>query len=412
MTDDKRRILVPKYMREFRCIGKECEDSCCIGWKVIVDNPTYKKYRNIRGSELAHLLNKCVTRNRSNPSKENYAKIRMKEDSSCPFLNEDKLCNIQLKHGAEFLSNVCSTYPRSSNIVDGALELSGTVSCPEIARFALLNTNLMEFDECYEDPKLRSVEIKNIDTRNLPQNSVVSFFWEIRIFTISVLQNRKLRIWERMIILGLFYRKLQDCVDNNTMELVPNLIVYYTDFMNQGVAKESLSSVQTNLAIQVKLLRKLADKKILLGVSSKRYIECFKEFLSGLQYTNEASIDDISEKYNEAYNDYYDSFMKKHEYILENYLVNYVFKNLFPFNRYNSVFDSYMMLVINYSLIKMHLIGMAAFHKGLTIDLTIKLIQSLAKTIEHNQTYLNEIADIMRENNYNTMAYMAVLIKN
>jgi lysine-N-methylase len=55
---------------------------------------------------------------------------------------------------------------------------------------------------------------------------------------------------------------------------------------------------------------------------------------------------------------------------------------------------------------------MGAFHKGLNLELVIKLIQSLAKTVEHNQQYLDEIADLMRKNGYNTMGYMAILIKN
>lgn len=412
MTDNRIRTLMPKYMKEFQCIGTNCCESCCIGWKVLIDNHTYKKYQNLKSSELSPLFHKCITRNRSNPSKENYAKINMNEDNSCPFLNENKLCNIQLKHGAEYLSNVCTIYPRITNMIDGTIELSGTVSCPEIARLALLNPKLMEFDENYEYLKLRNVEIKNIDTKSQPKNSTISFFWQFRIITISILQNRKFKIWERMIILGLFYRKLQDYINNKKMELVPDLVEYYSDFMDQNDKVESFAFLQTNLTVQVKLLEKLVEKKIHMGISSKRYIECFENFLNGLQYTNESTIKDIIEKYNNAYNDYYEPFMKEHEYILENYLVNYVFKNLFPFNGYNSVFDSYMMLVIHYSLIKMHLIGMSAFHKGLTIELVIKLIQSFSKTIEHNQAYLNDIAEIMRENDYNTMAYMAVLIRN
>lgn len=413
MAENMKRALMPQYMKGFQCIGKSCEDSCCIGWKVIIDNPTYKKYQGIKDLELSPLLKKYVTRNRSNPTKENFAKIRMRQDNSCPFLNDEKLCSIQLKRGPGYLSNVCTMYPRTTNMIDGSLEFSGTISCPEIARLALLNTNLMEFDESYESVNIENIDIKNVDTKN---NKLINmphkFFWELRIFTISILQNRKFKVWERMIILGLFYKKLQDYIDNNKVDLIPDLIIYYSDFANQETIKESLSSIKTNQTIQVSLLKKLAEKKFLSGVFSRRYIECFEAFLNGLQYTNDANVEEITENYKKAYSDYYEPFMKEHEYILENYLVNYVFKKLFPFSGYNSVFESYMMLAIHYSLIKMHLIGMAAFYKGLTLELVIKLIQSLAKTIEHNQAYLDDIAKFMVENNFKTMAYMVILIKN
>ncbi|MCH3023273.1 lysine-N-methylase, partial [Listeria monocytogenes] len=90
------------------------------------------------------------------------------------------------------------------------------------------------------------------------------------------------------------------------------------------------------------------------------------------------------ERYADAYKKHYEPFMNEHEYMLENYLVNHVFKNLFPFTGEKDLFDAYVMLVMHYSLIKMHLIGMAGFHRTLTVDLIVKLIQSFAKTVEHN----------------------------
>ncbi|MEH7302496.1 hypothetical protein V7110_19775, partial [Neobacillus drentensis] len=97
--------------------------------------------------------------------------------------------------------------------------------------------------------------------------------------------------------------------------------------------------------------------------------------------------------------------------ILENYLVNYVFKNLFPFVK-NNMFEDYVMLIIHYSIIKLHLIGMAGYHNGLTIELVIKLIQSFSKTVEHSNVFLNRVLMLLKDNGFSTMAYMAILLKN
>jgi len=70
------------------------------------------------------------------------------------------------------------------------------------------------------------------------------------------------------------------------------------------------------------------------------------------------------------------------------------------------------MLVIHYALIKMHLIGMAAFHKGLTDELVIRLIYSFSRVIEHNPIYLNRIFRLLSQSGLNNMAYMAILIRN
>jgi lysine-N-methylase len=86
---------------------------------------------------------------------------------------------------------------------------------------------------------------------------------------------------------------------------------------------------------------------------------------------------------------------------------------LFPLGSGNNVFEEYIMMVIHYAMIKMHLIGMAGYHKkDFSLNHVVKLIQSFAKTIEHNSLYLREVRELLRKNEYNSMAYMAILIKN
>ncbi|MNJ72447.1 hypothetical protein D3C77_690970 [compost metagenome] len=61
----------------------------------------------------------------------------------------------------------------------------------------------------------------------------------------------------------------------------------------------------------------------------------------------------------------------------------------------------------------MHLIGMAGFYKEeFNEEHIVKLIQSFGKTIEHNSTYLSEVRELIVKNGFNTMAHMAILIKN
>ncbi|MDD4588572.1 MAG: flagellin lysine-N-methylase [Heliobacteriaceae bacterium] len=408
-----RPLLVPQYLRQFKCIGPQCEDTCCIGWRVNIDHPTYRQYRRLKHPELKPDLDKYIKRNRSTPSEDHYAKVKLNPDSRCPFLTEKSLCRIQLTLGEDYLSDVCATYPRTANEINDVLEKSATMSCPEAARLALLNPAIMEFDEIEEPATVRNIVSGKIDTHQLavarkPQR----YFWELRIFTIGLLQNRQYRLPERLIILGLFHQRLQELIEHRQPEKIPELIAKYANLTGTDELQSQLAQIPVQVAIQMELLKELADERIFKGVNSRRYLACFAEFLTGIQYTKEALVEDIADRYQKAETEHYLPFMGEHEYILENYLVNYVFKNLYPFTGNKDLFDNYVMLVIHYALIKLHLIGMAAFHQGLTEDLVIKLIQSFAKTVEHNQQYLQHVFDLLKNNGYTTMAYMAILIKN
>jgi len=64
-------------------------------------------------------------------------------------------------------------------------------------------------------------------------------------------------------------------------------------------------------------------------------------------------------------------------------------------------------------MIKMHLIGMAGFHKeNFAVEHVIQLIQSFSKTIEHNVQYLRDVKELLKKHEFTTMAYMSILIKN
>ena len=408
-----RPLLTPQYMRQFKCVGSQCEDTCCIGWRGNIDHATYRKYRRVTDPELRQELDSCIKRNRSQPGEQNYARIKMNRGNACPLLNEDSLCRIQLRLGEEFLSDVCATYPRISNLVNNVLEKSGTMSCPETARLALLNPDEMEFDELTEPIETRNIINRRIDTHGLAvARSAKRYFWELRIFTIQVLQNRNYSLAERLIILGMFYHRVQNQIDAGQVEDIPRIIALYTNLLAGNELRAELASIPTQVTIQLELMKELTDERVVKGVSSRTYLECYTQFLHGVQYIREATVEEIAARYQEAEETYYRPFMERHEYILENYLVNYVFKNLFPFSGEKNLFDNYIMMVVHYALIKMHLIGIGAFHRGLTEEVVIKLIYSFARVVEHSPQYLQHVLRLLKDNGYDTMAYMAILIKN
>ncbi|MCZ8514884.1 flagellin lysine-N-methylase [Paenibacillus filicis] len=413
MITTKINVLIPQYLNKFSCIGSDCEDSCCSGWRVDIDKATYKKYSKIRDKELSSMINNKVKRTRSDATSENYAGIEMDSNHNCPFLSEQKLCKIQLKLGEDYLANICATYPRTLQFVDDVLEKSASMSCPEIARLALLNPNKMEFDLLEESITVRNQMMSQISTKVDATDQIIKYFWDLRSFTIDVLQNRNFQMWERLIALGMFYQKLDEYVNKGLVSDIPQLISLYKSIFSEDSFKSTLNDLPTKNTFQLKLIQEIAEQRFQQSITSQRYLECFSETLQGIQFSDEREIEEISVHYQEAHEKYYLPFMKEHEYILEHYLVNYVYKNLIPISRGNKIFDEYMILIVHYSMIKLHLIGMAGFYKvQFSSEHVIKLIQSYSKTIEHNPLYLKQIIELLHSSGVNSMAYMALLIKN
>ncbi|OAM92877.1 lysine-N-methylase [Pelosinus fermentans] len=414
MLSGKKMFIQPQYFSKFRCIGTECEDTCCSGWKVIIDKNTYKKYRECSDKDLRRQMDKQITRNRGvNANDDYYAKIKMDSESNCPFLNNERLCIIQKKMGEEYLSKICNSYPRELRCIDGIIERSLKLSCPEVTRLALLDSGLMEFNEVEDQLSMHNNIVVTIDTTDAKYNkSLEKYFWALRIFTIITLQKRDYLLWERLIILGLFYDNVNNAVNENKLDTIPQVINKYETMIEQGFLHEELKQIPVNNAVQMNLIKTLVDARCSFGVDTS-FADWISKFSQGIQYNSEDDIEVNAARYEEIYRKYYEPYIQHKEYILENYMVDYVFKTMFPLSGKKCCFDSYIMMIVHYAIIKMLLIGIAGFYKEkFDNKQIIKLIQSFVKTVEHNPLYLKNVLNCFTENKFTSMAYMAILIKN
>ncbi|HJP19417.1 MAG: lysine-N-methylase [Gammaproteobacteria bacterium] len=410
------KVRLPQYMKEFKCTGSECEDVCCRSWKVIIDKKTYNKYKKISKAEIKEKLDKNIKRLESGSNDTKYAKI--KNDSTtgfCPFLSTNRLCILQQRFGEEYLCDTCAVYPRAINKVGDVLEESGEMSCPEVAKRALLNPEGIKFEEKEIEFKRAKILNKVLELQYPDsKQKLKKYFWQIRKFTFELVQRRSLRLADRLIILGIFYEKIQKIMEGKRIDKIPDTIAGFQDMLKNETLKKSLAQLPNNIALQMVLLKQLIDKRIANGISSQRYADCYAEFLKGVNFDKASNVVEIAAKYKLAYRRYFEPFIKDNEYIMENYIVNYIFKHVTPYANtdYENIFSDYTMLVVSYSAVKMQLIGMAGFHKGINENLVIKLIQSFGKTMEHNDNYRKDALNILQKNGCTTMAHMAILIKN
>ncbi|NOU92239.1 lysine-N-methylase [Paenibacillus sp. LMG 31456] len=407
---EKETILIPKYMNEFSCVGSECEDTCCSSWQINIDQKTYNKYEGFEKIESMPSVLRHLKVIEPSPSSQQFAEIQLNENLLCPLLNENKLCSIHLQFGEEHLSNICVTYPRVSNRVNGIYQKSATLSCPEAARLALLNPNGILFEEIQEVVEENRWDAIHIDTRQ-PSKQRHKYFLELQTITFEVLQNRTYALQERLLILSLLIEELQDCIGVGNAEEIPSVIASFREQIAAGTISERFAGLPISIADQMQLVRKSIDMRLFAGVDHKRYLQCIMESLDGLKYAGDTINDESIGAYQSAYQTYYQPFMTEHEYILENYLINNMFKGMFPSRK--DFFEEYMMYIVHYALIKFHIIGMMNYYKeAFNVNHILKLIQSFSRNFEHAPNYVRQFLKWMKDNGQMNLNTAAILIQN
>lgn len=132
-------------MTRFRCLGGDCEDTCCQGWTVPIDEPTHRRLKVLATNEplAEQMLSRGIELTPRGP---HFGRLRFDESDHCAMLDDSGLCGLHARLGPDALFDVCMTYPRYFNEVDGELELFGTVSCPEVARLLLFGEDSLTLE--------------------------------------------------------------------------------------------------------------------------------------------------------------------------------------------------------------------------------------------------------------------------
>lgn len=404
--------LAPEYMKQFQCIGAECDDTCCAAWRITIDKTTYDKYQNVTAVKLVDQLRDSVTLMESDQRNELvYARMSLDPKLGTCTMLENGLCSIQAELGESYLSKTCATYPRRIHYVDELQEISTEISCPASARLALLNPSGIQFIEM-DGVTGENLHMGRLKVRDIEANNIKAYFWNMRVAIINILQNRSFSVPHRLIIVGLLLERIQELVVRESFNEIDAEIEAYMQYYKSDTELADYNSFPSDNMFQLNFLNKLIIDFTDTYIAQPKYKECIEDYLSGMSMTNDPSAESILAHFEKSIQTYYKPFMKNNEYILENYLVNYVFSHLFPLSHDKNIFEEYIILVIHFSLIKLHLIGMSAHYQCLDSEIVVKLIQRFSKNYEHNSAYINHVYEAIKEKEYNYMGYMSLLIKN
>ena len=133
---------IPDYYKEFQCIAERCEDTCCAGWQIVIDEKSLSNYKRfVTDKEKAFDFRwKLLTKIDWNEKV-----FKQSKDKRCAFLNEKNLCDLYSNCGESSLCKTCGRYPRHIEEFEGVREITLSISCPEVARISLQRKNRFPF---------------------------------------------------------------------------------------------------------------------------------------------------------------------------------------------------------------------------------------------------------------------------
>jgi len=182
--------IEPAYVEKFFCDGSKCGGSlCCYGWQQILDDEALVRYRALAGAEGEKLRRGLVYL----PEAENFGFRH--EDNHCVFLRADGLCGLQVEYGAQMLTDVCAEYPRKTHLFPQQIvERALCVTCPVAAELILQNDEPLQLVQRQIQSARSNYFLPAGDAEAMEQ--LCFFDWQAR--GMAILQDRKQTLNQRL----------------------------------------------------------------------------------------------------------------------------------------------------------------------------------------------------------------------
>ena len=257
------RYTVPHYYKQFQCTASECEDTCCAGWQIVIDDKTLKKYKKMKGPFGNRLHNSIDWKEKSFYQ---YGK-------RCAFLNEDNLCDIYTEAGPDMFCNTCRLYPRHIEEFEGEKEISLSLSCIEAAKIVL---------GCEEPVRFLTKEREEHQKEEDFDYFLYSKLVDTREVLFKILQDRTIDLKYRMAISLALVHDVELKIKNQSFFEIDSVLERYA----KEEAKEKLISKIDNYKIsseerfeKIKNVFEIFSKLEVLQEKWPGYIQSIQEIL-------------------------------------------------------------------------------------------------------------------------------------
>ncbi len=244
--------LRPQYLAEFKCDASKCGALCCrSAWNTFVDAKTYEKYCALPTAKeiLRHL--------QADSSSDRYLIVH-DEKNFCPFLDADNLCRVQKAYGEDYLSQVCASYPRIITRFENFLEVALSPTCPVAAKLILFDDKPLRFEVVEASEKFLRLGESHI-LQGIPHEFAPLIF-DVQLTMVKILQERRLTIDGRLIVLGFFLDRIEELLYSVKLndKILKNLsAVYASESFFSTTVPIILSSVRFDAAAYENLMREI-----------------------------------------------------------------------------------------------------------------------------------------------------------
>jgi hypothetical protein len=256
-------------------------------------------------------------------------------------------------------------YPRRIIFFAGKFEAYLELSCEDAVKVVLLDKDALHIEETVLEPDERGCIIPNriLHADNYTSTAdAVEIFVKLRMTSTAVMQSRQYTVRFRMLLLCLFIEQVDGLLaasqDLEVIKCADGFLEMLGAGLYDSLATEMPGGIDIDFGIALEIFCDMESK------NDEQFNTCLTSSLKGLNLPPGSH--ELPAAFRDNYEEiYYRSFTGK-EYLFENFIVNTILMDGFPFNygKQARVLANYTDLLVKYNLIEILLVGTCAYHGG------------------------------------------------
>lgn len=438
--------LMPRYLANFRCTASACAEDCCHGWTIHVDRTTYDRLKQSMDhprQQRERFKQSLLRANKDQQTPLHYASIVLRPDGRCPFLDDERLCEIHRRFGTSHLSQICRGYPRNMAQFGQRSELTATLSCPEVARSCLLDPQAMEL---FEAPP-GGLDRDAICTRRLPADNshpYIAHLDEVRQVMLSLLSLEGASLADRLFFITCLADHLTPEFSQTNSTTSADTLVEAINAFTQSATLENLqkqfAEIDDRIDFAMTLIQTLSigQEKV-----SRHYLQLLKQ--AWVNYTILESTDaeedssqplpagsvilgEIRVRYLQRKQLLQDTFSERLDQYFGNYARNYWFSEWYTISP--NLLEHTSKLLIRQAILRFLLVShpqlntlvdqlsggslsaaALEFGQQQLDEVAVTTFYQFSRGVEHNQGFLNQIQQTLSEQGLDGLTLLTLLLK-
>lgn len=418
----KKPLQSLRYMTDFRCIGPECEDHCCRGWDINLDFADYQRVERLRSqSPLVDThFKEAVVRTGAGKKKKVYAKLNFAKAGGC-FFEEGGLCAIHRDFGEAGLPKTCATYPRNVALFGQSFQLSGYLSCPEVARLCLLEEDATELVPYEWDQLPQHIDLLGQSAGD--DNDYQKHIEKVRTHILHILRMKRLPVEQRFYLVLYMVRKIAPFyhheINKDPERRLSQTFARMADqaFQDKILGRMDSGSQATAARNFVVLVLTARDGH----ANRAKYTDYVNRVLRGYGFANASSLESSLDELWDKYQTRKLALVQRYGQRLDLYFTNYALNTWAQVSLKHEDLEQVMLsFVLSVAVVKFLLYGHPLVPALLekeeedlaTLDaLAVEAIQTFSKNISHNKQMLRYLAKTLQDQGFVDVASLTHLLQ-